>query len=90
MIIEVRPMCRTGRLTITIPEIMDPNEIVIVYTTEHDDFGRRQFFAFWLDNVGARCDQRGVRGQVFYTNSATFIARVQKPGRTIREIHLLG
>jgi len=78
---------RTRPAAMTIPDITDPNEIVIVYTSDTDDLGRRQFFAFWLDNnIGAGCDQHGVRGQVFYTEPATFIARDRAAGHTIREI----
>jgi len=76
-----------GNLTMrSTPEITDDNETVIEFTDAGPDtLGRRQFFAYWLDdNIGPSCDQHGVRGQVFYTNPDEFAARVAAKGRTVR------
>ncbi|GAB5004652.1 hypothetical protein MAHJHV63_51430 [Mycobacterium avium subsp. hominissuis] len=52
-----------------------------------DEFGRRKFFAFWIDdNVGPHLNEHGVRGQVFFTCPAEFITRQQTLGGTVRII----
>lgn len=52
-----------------------------------DQFGRRTFFAFWIDdNVGPHLNEHGVRGQVFVTCPAEFIARQETLGGAVRII----
>lgn len=52
-----------------------------------DDLGRIQFTAFWLDDY---LPPNGVRGQVFHTNLADFIARDEARGKTVRVVGEVG
>ncbi len=60
---------------------LDPNEFAITITDEHlDDLGRAQFFGHWLDDY---LPPSGVRGQVFNTNVAGWVARQEREGRKV-------
>lgn len=56
-----------------------PDEVVVERdpTARPDDFGREQFFAYWHDPKTLRegGPPHHVRGQVFYTSVAEFVAR---------------
>ncbi|MET9265281.1 hypothetical protein [Amycolatopsis sp. NPDC004079] len=69
-----------------IPDIRDPHEVVLEFLDGGpDDFGRRRFFAFWLDdNVGPSCDQVGVRGQIFFTDPDRFADDRRRSGWIVR------
>ena len=67
-------------------DFTSPNEVIVHHNADvkPDDYGRFQFTAFWLT------DQEwvpgGVRGQVFHTSLAEFIARDEKAGRKVRVV----
>ena len=45
-----------------LPTITDPDVFLVEFTSGPDSMGRRQFFAYWLDNnVGPRLDETGTR-----------------------------
>lgn len=57
------------------------DEVIIEVTGHVDSLGRRQFTAYWVaDNVGAHCNERGVRGQNFHAEVAEHAARWQACG----------
>lgn len=60
-----------------------PGEMVVERdpATVLDDFGREQFFAYWYDpkTLSEGGPPHHVRGQVFYTDVAEFVAR-RPPG----------
>ena len=65
--------------TRTLPTITDPNVFLVEFTGPEDEQGRRQFFAYWLDNnVGPALNETGTRGQVFHTWLDTFIERAEQ------------
>jgi hypothetical protein len=61
------------------------NETIVWYSADRkfDDVGRIQFTAFWMDEW---LTPAGVRGQVFFTNLAEFIARDAERGKTVRVV----
>ncbi|ORW08479.1 MULTISPECIES: hypothetical protein [Mycolicibacter] len=63
-------------------DFQHPNETLISFQDSHtDEFGQRRFFAFWIaHNIGPHLNEHGVRGQVFFTNIDTFIARASQEG----------
>ncbi|HYQ69051.1 hypothetical protein [Actinophytocola sp.] len=81
----------TGRVPVNargIPTITDPDLILVRFDDEKpDDFGRRQFMAYWLDNnVGPRCDEIGTRGQVFHSEIAKWLDRETRRGKTVADL----
>lgn len=73
-------------MTSTMPTRTDfkaPNETIVHHRADvkPDDYGRFQFTAFWLTDQEWVPD--GIRGQVFYTNLAKFIARSSGPVRVV-------
>lgn len=72
----------------TIPDFTHPNEVLVQFLDdEPDEQGRRRFCAMWLaDNTGHAVNESGVRGQVFFTNVAEFVARTIRDGQTVRSM----
>lgn len=67
-------------------DFQSEGEVIVWHPADRqpDDLGRLQFIAFWIGYHPVT--GHGVRGQVFDTSLAEFIARDEAQGKTVRVV----
>ncbi|WAL67122.1 hypothetical protein ORV05_04860 [Amycolatopsis cynarae] len=69
------------------PEVAE-NETVIKFCDDKaDDWGRREFFAYWIGDSRPGMNEDGIRGQLFFTDPDKFAERVRSGGETVRYLN---